>query len=247
MSEYSREQTLVLIKPDALKLSLTGYILSTLAEPHTGLRLAGAKIVHVTETLAKAHYAEHRDRPFFRSLIDYLMGRIHYTDEPHKRRVIALVYCGEDAVSRIRKVVGPTNPHIARERAPGTIRSLGTLVVGEDDILRASISRIDNLVHASATLAEAEQEIKFWFKPREICPQVRAWESVNCSEHYYCDTDGILTTDYREGLTCLVAPGRPVWKSDLDVLREIVEKGGRDSQIWRVAAKYFINDDMDFE
>ena len=243
MSTYSREQTLVLIKPDALKLSLTGYILSTLAEPNTGLRLAGAKVVHVSDTLAKEHYAEHRDKPFFGSLIDYLTGQIHYEDEIHKRRVVALVYYGDNAVSQIREKTGPTNPHIARETAPGTIRSLGTLVVGEEDKLTSSISRIDNLVHASATQEEAEREIKLWFKPREICPQLRAYETVLCDEHYYCDDDGYLATTYRDGCTCLMAPGKPTWKSDLDLLHKIIESGGRDERIWTVAAKYLIHEE----
>lgn len=59
------EQTLVLIKPDALKNSLTGYVLSFLSEVHTGLRFAGAKVVHVHKLLAEEHYAEHRGKVFF--------------------------------------------------------------------------------------------------------------------------------------------------------------------------------------
>ncbi len=76
------EQTLVLIKPDALKNSLTGYVLSHLSEFHTGLRFAGAKIVHVSRMLAEEHYAEHRGKVFYPSLIEYIMGLIHYPDEP---------------------------------------------------------------------------------------------------------------------------------------------------------------------
>ena len=88
------EQTLVLIKPDALKNSLTGYVLSQLSEFHTGLRFAGAKIVHVSRMLAEEHYAEHRGKVFYPSLIEYIMGLLHYPDEPNGRRVIALVYQG---------------------------------------------------------------------------------------------------------------------------------------------------------
>ena len=242
MPKYSVEQTLVLIKPDALKLSLTGYILSTLAEPHTGLRIAGAKIVYVTELLAQEHYAEHRGKPFFDNLIDYLTGRIHYSDEEaYKRRVVALVYVGDEAVSGIRKVAGPTNPHVAREEAPGTIRSLGTLVNGAAALPSDGIARIDNLIHASAAAEEAEREIKLWFKPRDICPQVRAWETVICEEHYYCSKEGVLSTTHQKGDTCLLAPGKPAWKSDLDLLHDIIEKGGKDPRIWTVAAKYLIN------
>ncbi len=241
MPNFTVEQTLVLIKPDALKLSLTGYILSSLSEPHTGLRIAGAKIVHVTDLLAREHYTEHRSKPFYENLIDYLTGRIHYTNEIHKRRVVALVYVGEEAVARIRQTAGPTNPHVARDSAPGTIRSLGTLVNSEAELPKDSVARIDNLIHASATLEEAEREIKLWFKPRDICPQLRAWETVNCEEHFYCSDDGLLFTTHQKGATCLLAPGKPAWKSDLDLLHEIIEVGGKDPRIWTVAAKYLIN------
>src|SRR5512140_900300 len=108
------EQTLVLIKPDALKNSLTGYVLSLLSEFHTGLRFAGAKIVHVTRMLAAEHYAEHRDKPFFPALLDYLMGLAHYPDEPWKRRVMAFVFQGPDAAPKLRDLSGPTSPSVAR-------------------------------------------------------------------------------------------------------------------------------------
>ncbi|MEJ2696788.1 MAG: nucleoside-diphosphate kinase [Candidatus Sulfobium sp.] len=94
MENKEMEQTLVLIKPDALKNSLTGYVLSLLSEFHTGLRFAGAKIVHVSRMLAEEHYAEHRGKIFYPSLIDYITGRLHYPDQPQKRRVIAFVYQG---------------------------------------------------------------------------------------------------------------------------------------------------------
>ncbi len=72
------ELTMVLIKPDALKLSLTGYILSQFSEFHTQLRFAGMKVVHVTRRLAEIHYAEHKGQPYYETLINFLMGRIHY-------------------------------------------------------------------------------------------------------------------------------------------------------------------------
>src|SRR5512136_969547 len=92
MEKKELEQTLVLIKPDALKNSLTGYLLSQLSEFHTGLHYSAAKIVHVSKMLAEEHYAEHRGKVFYESLLDYIMCRIHYPDEPWMRRVIAFVY-----------------------------------------------------------------------------------------------------------------------------------------------------------
>jgi len=132
MHKEDIEQTLVLIKPDALKNSLTGYVLSQLSEFHTGLRFAGAKIVHVGKMLAEEHYAEHRGKIFYPSLIEYIMGLLHYPENPEKRRVIALVYQGQDAVKKIREICGPTNPHVAREKKPGCIRALGTVVPLKD-------------------------------------------------------------------------------------------------------------------
>ena len=116
MQKEQFEQTLVLIKPDALKNSLTGYVLSQLSEFHSGLRFAGAKIVHVSKMLAEEHYAEHRGKAFYPALLEYIMGCIHYSAEPWRRRVIALVYQGPGAVQRIRDLSGPTNPHVAREK-----------------------------------------------------------------------------------------------------------------------------------
>ena len=122
MDKRELEQTLVLIKPDALKQSLTGYMLSLLSEVHTGLRFAGAKIVTVHKMLAEEHYAEHRGKPFFPSLIDYITGRIHYSEEDAwKRRVVALIYQGPDAIKKIRDIAGPTNPQQARDSKPGSV------------------------------------------------------------------------------------------------------------------------------
>ena len=73
---------------------MTGYVLSQLSEFHNGLRFAGAKIVHVSRMLAEEHYAEHRGKVFYPSLIEYIMGLLHYPDEPNGRRVITLVYQG---------------------------------------------------------------------------------------------------------------------------------------------------------
>src|SRR5664279_987309 len=97
-----QEQTLVLIKPDALKNSLTGYVLSQLSEFHTGLFFAAAKTVHVHKMLAEQHYAEHVGKAFFPSLLEYIMGNLHLPESEGKRRVIALVYQGPDAVKKIR-------------------------------------------------------------------------------------------------------------------------------------------------
>lgn len=245
MHKEKIEQTLILIKPDALKNSLTGYVLSQLSEFHTGLRFAGAKIVHVSRMLAEEHYAEHRGKVFYPSLIEYIMGLIHYPDEPKKRRVIALVYQGTDATRKIREICGPTNPHVAREKKPGCIRALGTVVPLRDAAGNIIGERMDNLIHASATDDEAEREIKLWFKPSDFPPFMRSYHiEVNEEDHYYFKSSKLHITHVPNSV-CLIAPGDVVWKSDLDALR-LLQKGlPVVSSFESVAAKYLINHDLE--
>ncbi|HDP81220.1 MAG TPA: nucleoside-diphosphate kinase [Spirochaetes bacterium] len=144
------EQTLVLIKPDGLRKSLTGNILSRLSEAK--LVIIGARVVKVSKELAESHYGHLRGKPFFDELIRYLMGEIHDT-----RRVMALVYHGEDAIGKIREIVGETNPE---EANPVSIRgAYGRITTS---------GVFENIVHASSSLEDAEKEIKLWFKPEDI-------------------------------------------------------------------------------
>ena len=144
------EQTLVLIKPDGLKKSLTGNILARLSE--TRLEIAGARIVRVSRRLAKQHYASLKDKPFFEELINYITGQYH-----ERRKVMALVYHGQDAIQKVRTICGATNPE---EADPASIRG----AYG-----RITTSGIyENAIHASANPEEAEREIKLWFSPEEL-------------------------------------------------------------------------------
>ncbi|RJQ40637.1 MAG: nucleoside-diphosphate kinase [Nitrospiraceae bacterium] len=241
MTKEKNEQTLVLIKPDALKNSLTGYVLSQLSEFHTGLRFAGAKIVHVSRMLAEEHYAEHRGKVFYPSLIEYIMGLLHYPDDPERRRVIALVYQGPDAVKKMREICGPTNPHVARETKPGCIRALGTVVPLKDAAGNKIGERMDNLIHASAVNDEAEREIKLWFRPGDFPPFMRSYPTeINTEDHYYFK-NGKLHTKHVTDSICLIAPGDVVWKSDLDAL-SLLQKGAPSAtSLEAVAAKYLMN------
>jgi len=241
MNEEGLEQTLVLIKPDALKSSLTGYVLSQLSEFHTGLRFAGAKSVHVNERLAAEHYSEHRGKFFYPALIDYIMGRLHYPNEPWKRRVVALVYQGQGATQKIRDICGPTNPHVARDTRPGCIRALGTVVPLKDADGNVLGERMDNLIHASATDEEAEREIKLWFRPADIPPSMRAFAAEVNEDHYYFRDDKLFMT-YEPGSVCLFAPGEIGWKSDMEILRSVSRGQGVQGSLNRVAAKYLINE-----
>lgn len=240
MNNKDFEQTLVLIKPDALKNSLTGYVLSQLSEFHTGLHFAGAKIVSVTRMLAMEHYTEHKGKPFFNAIVDYLIGLAHYPNDPWKRRVIAFVYQGRDAVAKIRAIAGPTNPNEAREEKPGSIRALGTVVSIKDKDGNLIGERLDNLIHASSTSQDAEREIKLWFKPNDIPPVMCPYKTEISEEHYYYK-DGRLLTKQETGSTCLLAPGDYAWKTDLEALRAIHKNSKASCSLEAVAAKYLIN------
>ena len=244
MPNKELEQTLVLIKPDALKNSLTGYVLSQLSEFHTGLRFAGAKIVHVNRMLAEEHYAEHKGKVFFPALIEYITGLSHSPDSPGTRRVIAFVYQGPDAVKKIRDLAGPTNPLAAREKRPGCIRALGTLVPLKNASGKVIGERMDNLIHASASDAEAQREIKLWFKPHDIPPAMHGYAAEKCQDHYYFKDKRIFTT-YEPGSACLLAPGQIAWKSDLDALRLLHQGKPSACSFEAVVAKYLINEEQE--
>jgi nucleoside-diphosphate kinase len=235
------ESTLVLIKPDALKNSLTGYVLSQLSEFHTGLRFAGAKIVHVSAMLASEHYAEHRGKFFFPSLIDYIQGRLHYAKEAWKRRVIAIVYQGPQAVAKLRELSGPTNPHKARDERPGCIRSLGTVEALRDASGKVLGERMDNLIHASANAADAEREIKLWFRPSDIPPAMHPYPTELSQSHYYFK-DGKLHDKFAPGRVCVLATGDLGWKSDLDALALLLAGQSSTIPVESVVAKYLINE-----
>ena len=192
--------------------------------------------------LAEQHYAEHEGKAFYPALIDYIMGCAHYPDDASKRRVIAIVYRGPHVLQRIRDVAGPTNPHVAREERPGCIRALGTVVPIKDESGRVISERLDNVIHASATHADAEREIKLWFEPCDIPPLMRAYPTDVCEKHYYL-SDGELCNAYEPGSVCLFAPGDVVWRSDLELLRLRSQNAPAAPNLDAVTAKYLINRD----
>lgn len=241
MHKKRLDQTLVLIKPDALKNSLTGYVLSQLSEFHTGLRFAGTKIVNVHKMLAEEHYAEHYGKIFYPSLIEYIMGKIHNPDKPHNRRVIAIIYQGPDAVKKVREISGPTNPHLARMENPGCIRSLGTVVPLKNDKGEVIGQRMDNLIHASATNTEAEREIKLWFKPHDIPPPMHAYPAIKSKENFFYKDKKLFTT-YEPGSVFLIAKGDLAWESDLKTLHLINQGTKMRYSLESVVAKYLINE-----
>ena len=136
------ERTLSIVKPDAVGKNVIGEIYSRFEQ--NGLRLVAAKMVRLSEEVAGGFYAEHRERPFFPALIEFM------TSGP----VMVQVLEGEDAIARNRELMGATNP---QEAAPGTIRA---------DFAES----IDaNAVHGSDSPESAQREIAYFFAASEIC------------------------------------------------------------------------------
>ena len=135
------ERTLVLIKPDAVQRGLAGEILRRFEA--RGLAIGAGKVLTVDRDLAERHYAEHREKPFFGELVEFI------TSAP----TLALVLEGEGAIAVVRTTMGATNP---AQAAPGTIR--GDL----------ALSMPDNLVHGSDSAESAEREISLWFADDEL-------------------------------------------------------------------------------
>jgi nucleoside-diphosphate kinase len=240
MTKDNLESSLVLIKPDALKNSLTGYILSQFSEFHTGLRFAALKVVAVNLELAEEHYAEHKGKFFYPALLDYIRGILHYPDQPQKRRVIAILYRGPNAIKNIREICGNTNPHEARAQRPGCIRALGTVIPLYNEKGKFIGDRSDNLIHASANPADADREIKLWFLPTDIPPLVRSFPTEISEEYFYYDDNKVSST-HKSGSFCFISPGDIVWKSDMKVLRQLKKGKKQDYSINAVIAKYLIN------
>jgi nucleoside-diphosphate kinase len=130
------DRTLILVKPDAFKRGLTGEILARFERK--GLRIVAMKHMTVDRDLAEQHYAEHRGKPFFEDLVDFITGG----------PLVALVLEGHEAVTAARQVIGATNP---LEAAPGSIRGEFGLEVQT------------NLVHGSDSADSAGREIGLFF------------------------------------------------------------------------------------
>ena len=135
------QRTLVLAKPDAVQRGLIGELVGRIER--RGLKIAGMKMLHITEELARKHYSAHVERPFFPSLLAFI------TSSP----VVAMVVEGPNAVELVRNLMGATNPANA---APGTVR--GDLAVDTGQ----------NLVHGSDSEESAKKEVALFFSKNEV-------------------------------------------------------------------------------
>jgi nucleoside-diphosphate kinase len=138
------EQTLSIIKPDAVEQNMIGNIIEYFER--AGLNVVAAKMLHLTVEQAKSFYEVHKDRPFFSELVEFMVSG----------PVVVMVLQGENAIARNRQIMGQTDPAKAD---PGTIRA----------DFATSIDR--NAVHGSDSKQTAEKEISFFFKSDEIFPR----------------------------------------------------------------------------
>ena len=140
------ERTFIIVKPDAVQRGLTGEIIRRFET--RGLRIIGMKFMQIDEALAKKHYAEHKERPFFNSLVEYI------TSAP----VVVMALEGTNAVKAARNTIGATNP---TESGAGTIRGDFGLEIGR------------NLVHGSASVDEGVAEVANFFAEDELVSWTR--------------------------------------------------------------------------
>lgn len=134
------EKTFIMVKPDGVQRGLIGEVVRRFEQK--GFKLAGAKLMQITKELAEEHYGEHKERPFFGELVDFI------TSGP----VFAMVWEGEDVIKTSRNMIGATNPV---EANPGSIRGDFALTVGK------------NIIHGSDSPESAEREIGLFFQDSE--------------------------------------------------------------------------------
>ena len=135
------QQTFLAIKPDGVQKALIGKIISRLEEK--GFKLIGLKLMKVTNELAEKHYGEHKDKPFFKGLVNFI------TSGP----IVAMVWEGKNIISSLRRMMGKTNPLDAEL---GTIRGDFAIDIGR------------NVVHGSDSEESAKREIALFFKEQEL-------------------------------------------------------------------------------
>jgi nucleoside-diphosphate kinase len=135
------ERTFIALKPDAVQRGLIGEIITRFEKK--GFKLVGLKLQQVTRAMAEEHYGEHKERPFFKGLVDFI------TSSP----IVAMAWEGDNVVETARKMMGATNP---KDSAPGTIRGDFSIDLGR------------NIIHGSDSVASAERELKIFFNNDEL-------------------------------------------------------------------------------
>jgi nucleoside-diphosphate kinase len=155
------ERTFAALKPDAVQRGLVGEIVARFERK--GFKLLGLKMMLVTREMAEEHYGEHKGKPFFNGLVDFI------TSSP----IVAMAWEGENAVASIRTMMGATNP---KDSAPGTLRGDYAVDMGR------------NIVHGSDSVESAERELKIFFNSNEL---LQDWN--RCSEAWVYEKPVVKT------------------------------------------------------
>ncbi|HLG23780.1 MAG TPA: nucleoside-diphosphate kinase [Candidatus Nanoarchaeia archaeon] len=145
------ERSLVIVKPDGVQRSLVGEIITRFEK--TGMKIVGMKMSWIDKKFAEEHYKAHKAKSFFKELVDFI------SEGP----VVAFVVEGVHAVENVRKLVGKTSPH---ESPPGTIRGDFAHISMAYASKKGSGGK--NIIHASGSKQEADEEIKLWFSDKEL-------------------------------------------------------------------------------
>jgi nucleoside-diphosphate kinase len=135
------ERTFAMVKPDGVQRGLAGELIHRFERK--GFKLVAAKLMRITRELAEKHYGEHRGKPFFTKLVDFIISG----------PVLAMVLEGEDAVAQVRAMMGATDP---KKSAPGTIRA------------DYGMSMARNIIHGSDSVESAKREIGLFFTSGEL-------------------------------------------------------------------------------
>jgi nucleoside-diphosphate kinase len=138
---HKMERTFLMVKPDGVQRNLIGEIVGRFEKK--GFKLVGGKLMQITRELAEQHYGEHKERPFFGELVNFI------TSSP----VFAMVWEGDGVIATARQMMGSTNP---KDASPGTIRGEYSVQVSQ------------NIIHGSDSPESAQREIGLFFNENEL-------------------------------------------------------------------------------
>ena len=262
------EQTLLILKPDALIHSLSGLVLSRISSTfnaiaghigsRVGLVFSAQKVLSPTREILETHYGHLKAQPFFESTIEYVAGLHHYTEDwacqrgldpaevTRHRRLLLYAIAGEGITRIVRDVLGPTNPEQAKEVAENSIRAqhgASRPVFAVDDPTRITTYVCHNVAHASDE-GEQNRELRLWFTPQDFCHQsYREPLGITLSERKYFLTEGgQIANGWSPASLYIAMPGDMVWSADLEVLEDHRKRGIRArTNLSAVVAKYKLN------
>lgn len=156
-----KQPVFVMIKPDGIAKGLVGEILQRFSQAR--LELIAMKLTVATREQAEEHYANIKGTPFFKGVVEYLLGKYH-----GQRKLLQLIFYGDNAIKECRRIVGATNPE---EANPKSIRgAFGRITTS---------GLYENLVHVSSSPKDTKREIQLWFSPEEILKNIYETKTKN--------------------------------------------------------------------